>query len=331
DLRPPPRLLRPHRRRGVLLHQLRRVGGGAARARAGRGREPAGRRGHRAAGVGDPGDRADTGRLDDAAGDRHRGDHRRALPARHARDGHHRLLGLHVPQPARPGRADPVRGEDRPAGLRLLRGLLRAGHPLRRARPPDRPAHRRGGPLRARLRRLHVLDGQAGQGRRGRARRPALLRLDPRRPAQQLPADRSARRLDRGDRRRRQPVRGGDRIRGPEHRRAHSRARARARPARHRAAREAQQRDLGARGQGQPGAREHHRGDGLPVDAAGGLRHRLHVVGASARGHRGRHRRARRGVAGLVAAAPAQLRRSLSAHLARPLHGLRRIRARRGL
>ena len=110
-----------------------------------------------------------------------------------------------------------------------------------------------------------------------------------------------------GDRRRRPPVRrGADRRRRGDRRRA-ARPLADPRPARHRAAGEGQQLLLGARGQGQPRAREHHRRDGLPVDDPGRLRPRPHRLGPRPLRDRSRRRSASpaaRRLLGATAAGP---------------------------
>ena len=75
-------------------------------------------------------------------------------------------------------------------------------------------------------------------------------------------------------------------------RRRAARALAGPRAAGDRAAGEGQQLLLGPRGQGQPGARQHHRGDGLPVDDPGRLRPRSSPTGTSTASRSSRRRSA---------------------------------------
>ncbi len=109
--------------------------------------------------------------------------------------------------------------------------------------------------------------------------RPPVPGSDPRGRTNELRDRAPARHRARGDRRGRPPVRrGADHGRGGRRHRAAG-ALAGAGAAGDRAAGEGEQLLLGPRGQGQPRARQHHRGDGLPVDDPDRVRARAHRMG----------------------------------------------------
>ena len=154
-------------------------------------------------------------------------------------------------------------------------GLLGFGVLRRGARDPDRDRLRRsptGSTSRATLR-------GGGDGPGGGDDRAAVHGPDAGRPSPRAGRSCSSSCRPRRDRRRRPPVRRGAARRRRGDRRRAARPLARPRAAGDRAAREGQQLLLGPRGQGQPRARQHHRGDGLPVHDPDRDRARVHRVG----------------------------------------------------
>ena len=272
-----------HPRRRTGLHQRRRVGRAPARARRGSDRQPARRGRHRDAGDADPDRRRDR-RHRGLGGRRDRRDHRRPVPARDDRDGARRDLGDRVftSRVASTGRGSTPTSRrstatcssswsSSPPGSRSAR--------RRRCRPrcTSRSRSSSCSPTSSTCARPCAAGARAG-GRVDRTASTSTAIADSE-PGGGLIALQFAVGLG--------AIVGGAHLFveemisvAEEHRRRAAGALARPRAAGHRAAGEGQQLLLGARRQGQPGARQHHRRDGLPVDDPDRLRPRVHRVGA---------------------------------------------------
>ena len=263
----------------LAVHQRDRVGRPPARARRGRDRQRARRGRHGDARDADP-DRRDHRRRRGLRGRRDRGDHRRAVPARDDRDGARRNLGARLPGPPRAGRAARRRHPDARPRPDLLPRLLRARRSPRGwcCRTPCRS--------RSRSSSCSPTASMCAQTLRGggevqETESIGALYID-RSPGDQPPTGAIVLQL----------VIGLGAIVGGAHlfveelvavaadvRDRAARALACPGPAGDRAAGEGQQLLLGQGRQGQPGARQHHRGDGLPVDDPGRVRARADRVG----------------------------------------------------